>query len=138
LSYRKINRCFNVPCDISSEKSFNSLGDNAIEYNFSIDESNVLYSDNSIGMVRHNDTWYFNEDYIRNLNIPLKIHLDVTDNCNLSCKHCYYYEENNLRYRIKNQEKVNQIVERLVKLKIPEIELLGGEPLLFKRFKKNY
>jgi len=56
---------------------------------------------------------------------------DITLQCNLQCRHCYNSDKNDLTEEaldIKNNIKL--IIDRIEKLDINHIHLLGGEPLL--------
>ncbi len=67
------------------------------------------------------------------IHYPLGISVDITNRCNLRCKHCYFLEQN------QNEELSDEILlERIINIKKTYPSLmhagwLGGEPLLRKK-----
>ena len=59
---------------------------------------------------------------------PIRIELELTERCNLSCKFCYNSQ------KPVDSSLVREILCRLFQEHVPEIVLTGGEPLLHKDF----
>lgn len=65
--------------------------------------------------------------------IPELVAIELTKNCPLKCKHCYlnagegYDPNNNIE-----TSTLNNIVNEIIELNIPSVQLTGGEPLLHK------
>ena len=60
-----------------------------------------------------------------------RLFVELTDKCNLRCKHCYgdFKFENQHTLSI---ESINNLIEQAVKLNVYQFDLTGGEPLLYK------
>lgn len=75
------------------------------------------------------------EKYIPNIKQPIKfntarIFLEITDRCNLNCKHCYGgFASKNTNLISLND--IDNIINEAVKLGIYEFDITGGEPLLY-------
>lgn len=54
---------------------------------------------------------------------------ELTDRCNLSCIHCYYNSNRKAEGELRTQEALD-IIEQIVKMKVFEVYLTGGEALL--------
>lgn len=63
------------------------------------------------------------------LSAPIYVHWELTDRCNLKCKHCY--QKNSLFASECNLTECMSIAEQLVENKVFQVTLTGGEPLLF-------
>ena len=59
---------------------------------------------------------------------PIRVELELTERCNLSCKFCYNSQKPVDSYQVK------EILCRLFQEHVPEIVLTGGEPLLHEDF----
>lgn len=79
--------------------------------------------------------------YLRNaffgLKFPTNMTVDVTNVCNLSCKHCYF-----VRSGFRQQLSDSQMIDRLRQVKaqyksIASVSWAGGEPLLRRRLLKS-
>ncbi|MDD7473738.1 MAG: radical SAM protein [Bdellovibrionota bacterium] len=75
----------------------------------------------------------------RTLKAPLSVQLEVTGSCNISCKHCYNFWRGNQfdecylnESYLKNMtvDTVVKLFREIVKFKIKNIVITGGEPLL--------
>lgn len=62
------------------------------------------------------------------LSAPIYIHWEITDACNLKCRHCYQQRPNSVSGVDSNN--LMKVAEQLVKEKIFQVTLTGGEPLL--------
>ena len=60
----------------------------------------------------------------------LQIH--VTDKCNMGCVYCY---AKNHRGDTLSQEKMESLLEESKKLGVHEIQIVGGEPFMYEKFK---
>lgn len=63
---------------------------------------------------------------------PTTIQFEITDDCNLRCLHCYHLdntEEVEIKFSEANREKIMQIAQKIVDLKIFSVVITGGEPL---------
>ena len=61
--------------------------------------------------------------------------LELTENCNLNCVHCYgkFGKPKNMENNLKIDE-WKKIVDYLVSINCESVQLIGGEPFLFKNF----
>ncbi|MEM0104863.1 MAG: radical SAM protein [Candidatus Methanomethylicia archaeon] len=57
---------------------------------------------------------------------------NLTNNCNLSCIHCYSSAKLKDSQNVFNRENIPKIVEKLQRLNVGFVILSGGEPMLFK------
>jgi Fe-coproporphyrin III synthase len=76
--------------------------------------------------------YYFFRTVLSGLNEPIGISIDLTNKCNLRCKHCYFWEQSHPR-----ELSDNNLIKKLreIKKKHPSIihaTWVGGEPLLRK------
>ncbi len=77
--------------------------------------------------------WWGIKNILFGLKLPLSISVDVTNKCNLRCKHCYFFEQNHQK-ELSEEDLLKRIRE--VKRKYPSIihaSWVGGEPLLRKK-----
>lgn len=63
---------------------------------------------------------------------PLKLNIQITDKCNLQCKHCYMCASPKNKEFL-SKKKLNKLLKEL-KNKIYTIQITGGEPMLHKNF----
>ncbi len=75
------------------------------------------------------------EKYIFNIKQPSKLNsarifLEITDKCNLNCKHCYGGFASKNRNMISLND-IDNIIDEAVELGIYEFDITGGEPLLY-------
>ena len=76
--------------------------------------------------------YYFIKNALSRTQFPIGISIDVTNKCNLRCKHCYFFQQNH-----KEELSVEDILNKVrdIKDKYPSIfhaSWVGGEPLLRK------
>ncbi len=74
--------------------------------------------------------YYFVKNYFNLMKLPVATSIDVTNNCNLKCSHCYYFKQN-----LPNELDDQTFIEHLTnfKKKYPSIihaTWVGGETLL--------
>ncbi len=62
------------------------------------------------------------------LSAPIYVHWEITDCCNLKCRHCYQEHSKNLLK--KDLKKLFYIADQLIEEKVFQVTLTGGEPLL--------
>jgi len=77
--------------------------------------------------------YYFVKNVISGIQFPIGISIDVTNKCNLRCKHCYFFQQN-YKEELSDKDLLNKIRE--IKKKYPSIihaSWVGGEPLLRKK-----
>lgn len=110
---------------------------NNYDYNHSIQ----LYDKNIINqLINYEILVNESEPYINNIKVvknldTARIFLEITDKCNLKCKHCYgdYKKSND------NSLSLDQIYEIITKAKevgIYEFDITGGEPLMYPHLKE--
>jgi len=65
---------------------------------------------------------------------PLSLVWELTSDCNLRCKHCYYhdYNEKFVSNDDLSSEKIMEIIDEVAEMNVIHITLSGGEPLLAK------
>lgn len=63
---------------------------------------------------------------------PLKVHIAITNKCNLKCKHCYNIDSG-LEL---TKEQWFKIIDYLADWGVLKLQISGGEPLIHKDFKK--
>lgn len=78
--------------------------------------------------------WFFKVKILRK-EIPLQTVLFITDKCNLTCRHCCVY--NNENPRMMSMEEIRNHLEYSYKLGSRFVDFEGGEPTLWKEGKKT-
>lgn len=76
--------------------------------------------------------YYFIKNALSGIQFPIGISIDVTNKCNLRCKHCYFFQQDH-KEELNDKDLLNKIQE--IKEKYPSIfhaSWVGGEPLLRK------
>jgi len=68
---------------------------------------------------------------MKTLKMPFQIGWDITHNCNLRCKHCFFTAEQLSDKSSFTKEEAVSFVEYLAKKKVFHLSLAGGEPLLY-------
>ena len=63
-----------------------------------------------------------------------KLHLDLTDHCNLSCVYCYVRKDRGGRCVEMKKEDWFEIIDQGVRMGISSFVISGGEPLIFPGF----
>ncbi|MFA6096709.1 MAG: radical SAM protein [Candidatus Paceibacterota bacterium] len=74
--------------------------------------------------------YYFIKNVISGAQFPVAISIDVTNKCNLRCKHCYFFQQDHDK-ELAGEELLGRVLQ--VKKKNPSIihaSWVGGEPLL--------
>ncbi|EYD68529.1 hypothetical protein FNF_09183 [Fusobacterium necrophorum subsp. funduliforme B35] len=74
-------------------------------------------------LIRNNSQFLINELYRKN-NLPFKVFLELTHNCNLRCKHCYLDDYNT---KIISHIDALSIMKQLSEMGVVELILTGGE-----------
>lgn len=69
------------------------------------------------------------EIYKNGFDLPLRVQWRLTKMCNLNCKHCYLNEKNQKSAELSKEEIVD-IAKKIVKNKIFEVLITGGEPTI--------
>ena len=75
---------------------------------------------------------YALKSFLFGIKFPIGISVDVTNKCNLRCKHCYFFQQN-YQKELSEDKLLEKIIE--IKKKYPSIihaSWVGGEPLLRK------
>jgi mycofactocin biosynthetic radical S-adenosylmethionine protein MftC len=67
--------------------------------------------------------------YDSGFDLPLRVQWRITKKCNLNCKHCYLGDKNVIKEKLSEQELI-KIANLLVKNKIFEVLVTGGEPTI--------
>jgi MoaA/NifB/PqqE/SkfB family radical SAM enzyme len=62
--------------------------------------------------------------------LPIFGSADITNSCNLKCKHCYWWLNRTPHKELSADEWVNVVREKFIKNDVVSISLTGGEPLL--------
>jgi radical SAM protein with 4Fe4S-binding SPASM domain len=83
-----------------------------------------IYDENILG-----DMGKIEHCYDHNSKIS-KIFLDITNKCNIRCRHCFTDAKNNPNIKELNTDDIKKIINDLVKLNINRLALGGGEPLV--------
>ena len=86
-----------------------------------IDKSNILFE--HIDLPRKNP---FAPPFLKNLMI------NITEKCNLKCKHCYITNKNPINFPL---EKLIKIITEFYNLQGIRLILTGGEPFLYSKLK---
>jgi len=76
--------------------------------------------------------YYFLKGIVGDFNFPIGVSFDVTNKCNLRCKHCYFFQQNH-QQELDDDDFLKKVNE--IKQKYPSIiqaSWVGGEPLLRK------
>lgn len=76
--------------------------------------------------------YYFLKSVLFGTKFPMAISIDVTNKCNLRCKHCYFFEQNH-KNELSEKDLLKKVKE--IKKEYPSIihaSWVGGEPLLRK------
>lgn len=70
----------------------------------------------------------------RTLSAPLSVQIEVTDNCNQTCSHCYRACQHIQKSATKHltPEQAVQLVSELARWNVMSVCFTGGEPLMFK------
>ncbi|MCF7835270.1 radical SAM protein [Candidatus Gracilibacteria bacterium] len=63
------------------------------------------------------------------ISAPLNVTIQITNKCNLRCKHCHRVDKGSLDIDFK---KIKKLIDELSDMKIFNINISGGEPLLYK------
>ena len=63
------------------------------------------------------------------LTLPTTVQLEITENCNFRCQHCYRLEDAERHFSDNPDDKVMEIARRLAKDQVYNIILTGGEPM---------
>ena len=60
-----------------------------------------------------------------------RLFVEITDRCNLRCKHCYgdFKLEN---HHVLSKESLDNLIKQAIELNVYQFDLTGGEPLLYK------
>lgn len=65
------------------------------------------------------------------LQLPTHVQLEITDRCNLRCKHCYHLNTDEMpKSNDLDDNKIIELVQKLVDAKIYSLVITGGEPFL--------
>jgi len=82
----------------------------------------------------------------RILSAPTVVNVEITDVCNVKCRHCYnFWREENSRQTHMDNARFDQLVDMLVEAEVFHVVLSGGEPMAkfdllehgFKRLQEN-
>src|SRR3972149_1847069 len=72
-----------------------------------------------------------NYNQIKLYSAPTSLTLEITDKCNVKCRHCYnYWREDGLKKESMTKERFDQLLDQFVDNGIFHIVLTGGEPFL--------
>ncbi len=77
-------------------------------------------------------SYYFLKGAASGFRFPVGVSFDVTNKCNLRCRHCYFFQQNN-QQELSDENFLEKVKE--IKQKTPSIihaSWVGGEPLLRK------
>lgn len=83
-------------------------------------------------MLAQEDSFIFNPPIKGSYSVPLKIYIDITDACQLNCKHCLTKKLN--KGNELNISTLKSIADECNKLGVFYVKFGGGEPLLHKDF----
>ena len=68
---------------------------------------------------------------MNNLKMPFQVSWDITHNCNLRCKHCYFSSKQLSDTTAFSKDEAIQFVRHIAEKKVFHLALAGGEPLLY-------
>lgn len=77
---------------------------------------------------------YRDGDFVTFPLIPLTVELDVTNVCNLSCIHCHKNSKLCHGSKELSTGEILTIIEKCAQIGVPELILMGGEPLIHPNF----
>ncbi len=68
----------------------------------------------------------------RILTAPVMINLEITEACNLTCRHCYNFwrQEDGPKPVRMTEERMSALIDQMVQAEIFHVVLTGGEPLV--------
>ena len=67
----------------------------------------------------------------RTLKSPLNVQVEVTEECDNCCRHCYnFFRHNDYKCKTMSFSEIDQIVDELSSLQVPKVTITGGEPLV--------
>jgi radical SAM protein with 4Fe4S-binding SPASM domain len=92
--------------------------------------ANTEITDNTIKSLKHHDLPNqnpFDPPYLKNLMI------NITERCNLTCKHCYITEKNKVDMPL---EDIIELIEEFDSLQGIRVILTGGEPFLYSQLEQ--
>lgn len=88
-----------------------------------------------LNLTNNPDSHYIEE--IKENNKTLKFAwIEITNKCNLKCKHCYNESDVQCENRMSLQN-FKKIIDILVDMKVPKIQIIGGEPFFDKKILKE-
>ena len=96
------------------------------------DEQAIISSLQSAGYIGEGDRVVFNPILPDVYSAPFKIYIDITDSCQLNCKHCLT-KHLNCGSELP-LERLKEIADECERLGVFYVKLGGGEPLLHKNF----
>lgn len=77
--------------------------------------------------------WKHNEKEVLNMR-KSKISLDITNNCNLRCRHCCISAGDNLRGKELSTDEIFTIIDRMMLFDPNDVTVSGGEPMIREDF----
>ncbi|MGB7604795.1 MAG: radical SAM protein, partial [Lutisporaceae bacterium] len=71
---------------------------------------------------------------ISTLELPLSVHINITNRCNLNCTHCYAGKYINKQEESSVEKYIYEIIDKLYINRIFILEWSGGEPFIYENF----
>lgn len=68
---------------------------------------------------------------MKNLEMPFQVSWDITHNCNLRCKHCFFTKEQLSDKTCLSKDEAISFVNNIASDKVFHLSIAGGEPLLY-------
>lgn len=65
---------------------------------------------------------------------PIRANFEITNKCNLRCRHCYFYSKTSAA--LLSEQDVFSVLNQLIEAGILELSIGGGEPFCFEKLQK--
>ncbi len=114
--------------DWTGRLSCNILNPAVVKYD------NVFDGLKAEGLINDSDRFIYNKPIARSYSAPFKIYIDITDSCQLNCKHCLT-KNLNCNHEI-GLDRLKAIADEISELGVFYVKFGGGEPLLHPSFRE--
>ena len=114
--------------DVEGKKALEAL--EFFEEESIIKLSNTEITDKTVNSLKHLDLPEKNPFYPPYLKFLM---INITEKCNLNCKHCYITDKNQVDFSF---DKLKELIEEFYNLQGEKIVLTGGEPFLYEKLEE--